>query len=379
MKTENFDCIVLGLGGMGSASLYHLANRGLKVLGLERFGKAHSLGASHGHSRVIRQVYMEHPDYVPLVMRAYENWRALEQRTGLELLDIVGGLMIGGPGSIPVAGSIKSAQEHGLPHEVLDARQVRSRFPAMSPPDDFIALFENEAGVLVPEQCVETYLKVAEEEGASALFDTKVLQWKQDGSRVRVETEKGDFSCDQLVVSAGPWASDWIEASRVPLVVERYVMFWFEPQDASLFAPEVFPIHIWEADDGVLFYGFPSQAGVPGVKVAFHTVCTECNPDEINREVSEDETEQMRSYLRRYVPSLAGRRLDARTCMYTSTPDKHFVIGRHPDHDRVVLLAGFSGHGFKFSSVVGEVAAELICDGESKQAIDLFSPERFKK
>jgi sarcosine oxidase len=377
--TEKFDCIVLGLGGMGSASLYHLASRGLKVLGLERFGKAHSLGASHGHSRVIRQAYMEHPDYVPFVMRAYENWRALEQRTGLELLNIVGGLMIGGPDSIPVSGSIKSAQEHGLPHEVLDARQIRSRFPALSPPDDFTALFEEKAGVLVPEQCVETHLKVAEEEGATALFETKVLEWKQEGSSVRVETDKGDFLCDQLVISAGPWASNWIDSSLVSLVVERYVMFWFEPEDESVFAPEVFPIHIWEADDGVLFYGFPKQHHAPGVKVAFHTVCTECTPDEINREVSEDEIEQMRIYLRRYIPSLAGRSLETRTCMYTSPPDKHFVIGRHPEHNSVVLLAGFSGHGFKFSSVIGEVAAELVCDGESNQAIGLFAPDRFRR
>ncbi|MDA1143037.1 MAG: N-methyl-L-tryptophan oxidase [Planctomycetota bacterium] len=374
---EHFDCIVLGLGGMGSASLYHLAKRGLRVLGLERFGRAHSLGASHGRSRVIRQAYMEHSDYVPLVMRAYENWRALEERTGLELLKIVGGLMIGGPDSIPVAGSIRSAQEHGLPHEVLDAGQIRSRFPPLTPPDDFTALFEEKAGVLVPEQCVETHLRVATEEGATALFETKVLHWKQEGSGVRVETDKGDFSCDQLVISAGPWASNWIDASLVPLVVERYVMFWFEPVDGSVFAPEVFPIHIWEAEDGVLFYGFPSQAGVPGVKVAFHTVCTVCTPDEIKREVSEDEIEQMRSYLRRYVPSLAGRCLETRTCMYTSPPDKHFVIGRHPGCDNVVLLAGFSGHGFKFSSVIGEVAAELVCDGETRQKIGLFSPDRF--
>jgi sarcosine oxidase len=162
-------------------------------------------------------------------------------------------------------------------------------------------------------------------------------------------------------------------------VVERFVMFWFEPEDASVFAPEVFPIHIWEADDGVLFYGFPSQQDVPGVKVAFHTVCTECTPDGISREVSEDEIEQMRSYLQRYIPSLAGRSVFTRTCMYTSPPDKHFVIGRHPEHDRVILLAGFSGHGFKFSSVIGEVAAELVCDGETKQKIGLFAPDRFRR
>ncbi|ABG05836.1 Sarcosine oxidase [Rubrobacter xylanophilus DSM 9941] len=367
-----YDAIVVGLGGMGSAAAFHLARRGLGVLGLERFGAAHEMGSSHGRSRIIRQAYFEGPEYVPLLLRAYELWEELERESGRELLALTGALMVGGPEGELVAGSLRSAREHGLPHELLEARQVRERFPALRPSAGEVALYEERAGFLRPEECVRAHLELASGRGAELRFGEPAISWRACGERVEVRTAAARYEAGRLVISAGPWAPQLLAELGLPLRVERRVMFWLGPAED----PGRLPVLLWEPEDGELFYAVP-DGWRGGVKAAFHHAGgAPCTPETLQREVREEEASSLRERLARHAPPLAGRLLDARACMYTLTPDGHFVISAHPRHPRVAIACGFSGHGFKFASVVGEILADLTAGGSTRHPIGLFSPER---
>jgi sarcosine oxidase len=381
----------MGLGAMGSAAASQLAGRGARVLGLERYTPAHDQGSSHGRSRIIRQAYFEHPAYVPLLLRAYELWQQLEHETGRRLLTLTGGLMIGPPASQVVAGSIRSAQEHGLPYEALDAAEIRRRFPPFNPDPEVVALYETRAGVLDPEECIRAQLELATRRGAALHFEAPALRWEAapSGDRVRVTTARGAYEAARLVLAAGAWAPALLadpsassgQALGLPLAVERQVLYWFEPiGGAGLFQPERFPIWIWEVGPDLDLYGFPAQDGPPGgVKVAFYRTGDEgtCTPETIDRDVHPAEIERMREALAACVPSLNGELRATMTCMYTNTPDQHFVIGAHPRHPQVVIASPCSGHGFKFASVVGEVLADLALDGATRHPIGLFDINRF--
>ena len=376
-----YDVIVAGLGGIGSAAAYHLAGRGKRVLGLEKHTPAHDLGSSHGESRIIRQAYFEGAEYVPLVRRAYDLWERLERETDKNLMSLVGGLMIGRQDGELVSGSIASAEEHGLPYELLDSSELERRFPAFAPDSTTVALYEERAGFLRPEACVQAHLDRAATLGAELRFEEPVLSWEasSSGDSVTVETADGHYEAERLVISAGPWSPTLLADMQLPLSVERLVMHWFEPEGGiEPFLPDRLPIWIWEPEDGNSFYSFPLEDGDRGVKVAFFRAGSlPCDPETIDREVHEDETEFLKGYLSKYVPALAGRSLEAKTCMYTNTPDQHFVISVHPEYHQVAVACGFSGHGFKFCSVVGEILADLATEGRTKHPIDLFSPTRF--
>jgi len=377
-----FDVIVAGLGGMGSAAAYHLARRGKHVLGLERFGPAHDKGSSHGGSRIIRQAYFENPSYVPLVLRAYELWEDLERETSQDLMAITGGLMLGPEGSRTVTGSIESAEQWGLEHEVLDAKEIKNRFPVFEPSEGVTALYEARTGFVRPERSVAAHLGAAEARGAELHFEEPVVSWEADasGEGVRVTTESGVYEAGRLVISPGAWAPELLSGLNLPLEVQRLVQFWFMPKGGvEPFKVGRVPIWIWEAEDGVQFYGFPAHdAPEDGVKVAFFRVGPVCTPETIDRTVREEEVEHIRSYLRDHVPSLDGEFLRAKTCMYTNTPDENFVISSHPEHPQVAIACGFSGHGYKFCGVVGEMLADLTTEGETRHPISLFSPERLR-
>lgn len=376
------DVIVLGLGGMGSAVACHLAERGARVVGLERFGPAHDQGSSHGRSRIIRLAYFEHPDYVPLLVRAYELFEKLEADTGARVLTLTGGLMAGRERSAVVSGSIASAREHDLPHEVLGSADIRQRFPAFDPGEGVVGLYEDSAGFLVPEDTVGAHLRRAAATGADLRFEEPALAWSAhaSGDGVTVTTARGTYEASRLVVTAGSWAPVVLEELGLPLVVERQVMYWIDPiGGVEPFLPDRFPIYIYELPDGVQFYGFPAQDGPPGgIKVAFfrHNSVV-CTPETIDRTVHQREIDEMREFGSRGIPALAGECIEAKTCMYTSTPDEHFVIALQPDRPQVALAAGFSGHGFKFTSVVGEILADLALDGKTSHPIGLFAPDRF--
>jgi sarcosine oxidase len=374
------DVIVAGLGGMGSAAAYQLAGRGQRVLGLEKFSPAHDKGSSHGRSRIIRQAYFEGAEYVPLLLRAYELWEQLEEETGQELMTLTGGLMIGREDGELVSGSVKSADEHDLPYEMLDAAEIRRRFPAYAPGPETVALYEENAGFVRPEETVKAHLDRADSLGADLRFEEPVLSWEASESGVGVKTPVDSYEAERLVISPGAWAPQLLGDLDLPLEVTRQVMFWYEPTGGlEPFLPERFPIFIWEPDDGNMFYGFPAQDDDRGVKAAFFRAGgVSTSPETIDREVREEEIGFLRGYLADHIPELAGRCLDARACMYTNTPDEHFVISVYPDNPRVVIACGFSGHGYKFCSVVGEILADLSIEGSTPHPIDLFSPARLK-
>jgi sarcosine oxidase len=317
---------------------------------------------------------------VPLLLRAYELWEQLEEETGQELMTLTGGLMIGREDGELVSGSVQSAEAHGLPYELLDAGEIQQRFPACAPGPETVALYEEKAGFVRPEETVKAHLDRAALLGADLRFEEPVLSWRASESGVRVKTPEGSYGAERLVISPGAWAPQLLADMDLPLEVTRQVMYWFEPTSGlEPFLPDRFPIYIWEPDDGNMFYGFPAQDDDRGLKTAFFRaggVLT--SPETIDREVREEEIDFIRGYLAGHIPDLAGRCLDARACMYTNTPDEHFVISAHPDHPQVTIACGFSGHGYKFCSVVGEILADLATEGSTPHPIDLFSPARLK-
>ena len=363
---QSFDITIVGLGGMGSAAAAHVASRGKRVLGLEQFQPGHEHGSSHGRSRVIRLAYFEDPAYVPLLRRSYELWRRLERDTGRRLLQITGGLMIGAPDSEVVSGSLRSAREHDLHHQVLDAAQIHRRFPPFTPQPGVIALHEHEAGVVFPEEAIHAHLAVAKGHGAELHFDERVEAWRMlPSGSIEVRTAQSRYECERLILAPGAWAAELFKIDRLPLEVEPQMLYWFEPAGgAAPFAADRFPVYIWDLGGGVQFYGFPAD-DEQRVKVAFF------------RSAKVDEA-SMRSALEPCIPALAhGRRVDAVSCKYTLTPDRHFVIGLHPHYPNVVVASPCSGHGYKFASVIGEILADLATSGATRHPIGLFAPSRF--
>ena len=367
-----YDVIVIGLGGMGSAAAAHLAARGQRVLGLEQFGPVHDRGSSHGGSRIIRQSYFEDPAYVPLLLRTYDLWDEL----GTDLITRTGGIYLGRPDTPTVAGSLRASREWDLPHEVFDADEIRRRFPTLSPADDEVAVYEDVAGFVRPERGVSAHLDRAIGHGAELHFDEPVLEWSASTSGVRVRTAVATYDAGHLVICPGAWAPRLLAELGLPLTVERQVQYWFQP--AGGVEPYVrHPIFIHEDADGLQVYGFPAIDGPDGgVKTAFFRRGAVADPDALDREVHPDEIEDMAIHARRLVPTLPGRFLRAVPCMYTVTPDHNFVIATHPQHQQVTVACGFSGHGFKFAPVVGEILADLAIDGTTEHPIGLFDPRR---
>jgi sarcosine oxidase len=366
------DVVVIGLGGMGSAAAAHLAARGQRVLGLERFGPAHDQGSSHGGSRIIRQSYFEDPAYVPLLLRAYELWDQL----GPEIVTLTGGLYFGRPDSPTVIGSLRSSRQWDLPHELLDAAGIRRRFPTLTPADDEVGLYEQAAGFVRPERTVTAHLEIAARHGAELRFEEPVREWTTtaDGG-VRVTTEAGTYTAGALVICPGAWAPQLLADLELPLTVERQVMHWFQPE-GGVGPYERHPIWIHGGED-LQLYGFPAIDGPDGgAKAAFFRRGVVCTPETIDRAVHPDEVRFIADRLRALVPTLPGRPLNAVPCMYTTTPDHHFVIASHPRHEQVTVACGFSGHGFKFVPVVGEILADLATRGTTEHPIDLFDPRR---
>jgi sarcosine oxidase len=379
---RTFDAIVVGLGAMGSATAYQLSKRGAKVLGLEAFTPAHDKGSSHGESRIIRQAYFEDPAYVPLVLRAYELWDQLQEESNEDLLTITGGVAIGPTKGALVAGCLRSAKQYGLGHALIDAKEMQRRFPQFALTEDEVAFYEEKAGYLKPEECIRQHLRGASKRGADLRFEEPVLSWtaSQEGDGVSVTTEKETYNAKSLVISVGPWFAELVSDVSMPVVVSRRVLFWLKPlYESSNFDRGVFPIFLWEPEGSPLFYGLPriSEDGSP--KVGIHSGNETCTPSTIDRRINPRDESAIRSAIGTRIPSLNGEVSHATTCMYTMTPDEHFIVDTHPDHPQVILAAGFSGHGFKFSSVVGEILCDLAMTRETSTDIRIFSGSRFRK
>jgi sarcosine oxidase len=372
--SKHYKAIVVGLGAMGSATLYHLAQRRSRALALEQFAPGHTRGSSHGDSRIIRETYFEHPLYVPLVQRAHDLWRELEQRSGESLMTITGGLMIGPPDGLVVSGTLRSATEHGLPHSILSPLEVRERFPAFQLADDLVAVFDPRAGFLDPEACNRAHIKAALELGAEARFNEPVIDWTVDGERVRVTTESSAYSADKLVLSAGAWNRSLLPDLELPLAVERQAVFWLDPEgDRSHYDLGHLPIYAYEYRAGNICYGFPRLPR--GVKASvMHDGELVSDPDNVNRIVGGAEVDSLRAALTPILPALAEAPVrETDVCLFTNTPDHDFIIDFHPFLPQVLISSPCSGHGFKFSSAIGEIQADLLTTGKS--AFDL-SPFR---
>lgn len=367
---------------MGAATCHHLAKREVSVLGLEQFDIPHGRGSHHGHSRMIRQSYYEHPDYVPLLVRAYELWDELQSAAGGErFFHRTGGLSLGPPDGSIVPGARAAACEHGLAHDVLDGAALASRFPSFKVPDGFAAFFEKNAGFLVPELAVRAHASQARANGAELHANEAILDWRASSSSVTVRTSLGTYEADHLIVTAGAWNGPLLHGLGPKLVVTRQVLAWFEPQaDPARFQLGEFPCWFIETDTPFGHYGFPMSGAQPGLKLALHKPGEPIAPDELGESSHEprpEEIESLRQILREYLPGGEGRLLAACTCLYTNSADGHFLLGPHPVFDRVSIAAGFSGHGFKFASVMGEILADLATEGGTSHPIGFLSPNRF--
>jgi sarcosine oxidase len=367
---STYDVAVVGLGAMGSQAVCELASRGRRVIGFDRHRPPHTLGSTHGKTRIIREAYFEEPLYVPIVQRAYELWRRLEQRSGARLLTVTGGLMLGAPDSEVVAGARASALEHGLPFEELSARQVRERFPAYAVPDDHVAVFEPRAGFLEPEPAVEAALGLAAAAGAELRFDDPVLELGDGVLRTAV----GEYEADRIVLSVGAWLPDLVPELAGSFSVARQPLLWLDPREPELFGPERFPIFVWEWEPGWAFYGFPDIGD--GFKVAVHHHGERVTAQAVERRLRPEDEETIRGLVRRYFPAGDGALREAAVCLYTNTPDEHFVIDRLPSDERVLVASPCSGHGFKFSPAIGELLADLVTGEEPRFDLTPFALAR---
>ncbi len=372
-----YDVIVAGLGAMGSATATHLALRGQNVLGIERWIPGHPNGSSHGDSRIIREMYFEHPMYVPLLQRAYYLWEELGTRTGSTLLNLTGALMIGPPSGSLVTGSMRSAHEHNLQYEMLSPAEVAVRYPAFALRGDLVAVRDPRAGYLDPEACNAAHLDVARKSGADLRFEEPVLSWTADDDGVTVTTPQATYQAEQLVMAVGARTLALMPELNVKLEIERQTVFWFEPQERiDEYEASLLPVYAYEYIPGGLCYGFPALSR--GVKASImHSGEIISDAEAVRRDVSEAEVEPLRKALQSVLPGLASAPVrETATCIFTNTTDHDFIIDFHPAHRRVLVSSACSGHGFKFSSVVGEIQADLIMHGNSRFDLTPFRIDR---
>jgi sarcosine oxidase len=375
MSNRHFDAIVLGVGGMGSATLFELARRGHRVLGLEQFALGHDRGSSHGHTRIIRKAYYEHPDYVPLVERAYVRWHDMEQRQGRRLLTPCPCLSIGRADSELIAGVVRSAGEHRLPIECLAPSELRDRYPMFHFDGAEVGVLERSAGFLYVDDCVAAHVAEARRLGAVVHDNEEAVAWQVQGDAVTVQTRKETYTASRLVLSAGPWAGRFLGQLGVALSLMRQVVFWIGTNNDDKYRPDVFPIYIADTPEGY-FYGLPAL-DANGLKVAQHYGARELTePAEVERAVTAPDETHVRRFLELHLPGATGPVRQSSVCIYTLTADRHFLIDVHPEHPQVVFAAGFSGHGFKFASVVGEILADLCDAGRTVWPIGLFRLRR---
>lgn len=373
---QPYDVIVVGLGGMGSAACWQLVRRGLKVLGIERFDIGHSMGSSHGLNRIIRLAYFEHPAYVPLLRRAYELWREAETLADERLLFVTGSIDAGPEGSRVVEGSLESCREFGLAHDLLDAAEAHRRFPGYSLPHGHLAVFQPDGGFVASERAILAHLSLAVWEGAEIRAREKVLGIDPKGDRVEVMTEGGRYEAGRVIVSAGGWISDLVPALAGKAVAERQVLGWFLPQRPELFAMERFPVSNAQLGDQH-FYQFPIW-GIPGFKIGlYHHFHESGDAETLSRVPTAADEAVLREGMEAMFPEANGPALRLSACLFTNTEDEHFVLDTVPGAPEIIVASPCSGHGFKFSSVIGEILADFATGRQSPFDLGLFRMDRF--
>jgi len=363
-----YDLAVVGLGAMGSATLAHAAARGARTLGIEQFARGHELGASAGRTRIIRKAYFEDPAYVPLLRRAYDLWFGLERDGGEHVIDLVGVLMVGAANSAAIAGALRSAREHNLQLDAFGAPDMVARFPGVTPRVEEVGLLERDAGVVFPEAGIAAHLRVAEAAGAQTSFGVAVKSYAAESNGVRLTLADGSrVEAGAVALCAGPWLAQLAGELELPLRIQRNVQVWFTPAGPD-FSRTRFPAFFVDRPDFERpLYGFPDFG--EGVKAALHGFGADTDPALLDRAIGSADIEPVRRALETWMPGAAARFAFGKACMYALTPDKHFIVDRHPYDPRIVIAGGFSGHGYKFAPVIGEIVAGLTLEGGTPHPI----------
>lgn len=384
-KKKTYDCIVAGLGTAGSATCMTLAQRGFSVLGIDAYRPPHMFGSHHGASRSVRRAYLEGTAYVPMALRAWELWRKLESDTGQNLLHTTGNLTIGPTESPAVSGFLSSAEKYALPYAYLTAPEVRKRWPSLNLPQNFIAGLETEAGIVLPELSITAFLTQARSYGADLVFAEPLRTWSEQNERVCATTDNTTYEAGRLLISAGAWTKQLLNLPEGQLTPKRVPVHWLTAPQARHFRLGEFPVNFWqvpramydrESSDYQEFYTLPALDSGGWVKAAFHNGLTPCAPEALHREVSASEIMAIRSVLRQFIPELAQYQMRSEVCLYNTTTDGHFYLGKCPGSCHVFGV-GLAGHGFKFAPVLGEILADLLADTTPAFDLALFSPERF--
>ena len=376
---KHFDVIVIGVGGMGAATCWQLARRGVRVLGLEQHEIGHDLGSSGGVSRIVRCGYYEDTNYVPLAARAFEYWEELAALTVEPLWHRCGCLFLGPASEHVVAATANALSQHDLEHEILDHADLKRRYPQFRLPADYAGVFEVKAGAVMAARAVELMVQQAHKHGAEIIGSQQVIDLSESGSRISVRTEQAEYFAERVVVTAGPWTKSLLPSMASHLEVTRQCVFWFQPKKPELFNEEIFPAWICEESSGDYWYGMPLLAGQPGIKLAPHVQGSRTDPNHVERRLGDEEVEQAKKILAARLPDGVGPFLSYKTCLYTNSPDEHFIIDWDKKIPGLCFACGFSGHGFKFTPLIGEVLADLAQHGQTKQPIDFLLSGRLAK
>jgi len=384
-KGKTYDVIVLGVGSMGSSACYHLAKRGYSVLGIEQFDIPHEHGSHTGQSRVIRKAYFEHPDYVPLLNRAYENWSSIEAESGVDLYYKTGLLYFGKPDHLLIKGVLESSSLYDIELQKIRKQKLMDDYPQFAIPEDYEAYIEPDAGLVTPERSILTYVERSINYGAHINTNEKVLSWSSESESIEVKTSKGVYSCKKLVVSTGSWLKKVVSGLLPEIHVTRQLMAWVIPKSWDKFTLGNFPCWtVADHENKGIFYGFPildaGKFGSPiGLKLAHHYHGAKQDPDNVDRKLEGKEEDVLISFMDRFLPEGYQSTHLTKSCLYTNTSDEHFIIDVLPSNENVVVAGGFSGHGFKFASVIGEALADLAIAGKSDLPIEFLGLHRFNK
>jgi len=378
LKKNIYDVIIIGLGAMGSAASYYLSKNGVKVLGLDTYEPPHKLGSSHGHTRVIREAYHEGTSYVPIVKRAYELWNELDHEIEDKLILEYGGMYLGDDGKY-LSDAKKSAKKYDIPIKEFSSKEIKEKYNILNPPNNFKGLLENRSGAVFPEKAISNFLSKSINNGSSHNYNEKVIGWEKQSKFYKVETDKNNYFAEKLIFSSGAWIKNLVPSLKLPVKIERQVLFWFDPiKDKDKFHYSNMPNTGWDLDNGMEFYTQPNIEN-KGFKVAMHHNGKFISENDLNRESNADDLSIVKNFLEEYIPSANGKLIDSRVCVYTNTPDLDFIIDFYPNDENLIICSPCSGHGFKFTPAIGEICSELVINNGINYDLSEFSIKRLMK
>ena len=378
MKKNIYDVIIIGLGAMGSAASYYLSKNGVKVLGLDTYEPPHKLGSSHGHTRVIREAYHEGTSYVPIVKRAYELWNELDHEIEDKLILEYGGMYLGDDGKY-LSDAKKSAKKYDIPIKEFSSKEIKQKYNILNPPNNFKGLLENRSGAVFPEKAISNFLSKSINNGSSHNYNEKVIGWEKQSKFYKVETDKNNYFAEKLIFSSGAWIKNLVPSLKLPVKIERQVLFWFNPiKDKYKFHYSNMPNTGWDLDNGMEFYTQPNIEN-KGFKVAMHHNGKFISENDLNRESNADDLSIVKNFLEEYIPLANGKLIDSRVCVYTNTPDLDFIIDFYPNDENLIICSPCSGHGFKFTPAIGEICSELVINNGTNYDLSEFSIKRLMK